>query len=143
MWQIRKGTNSDFEQVTSLLLQLWPSKKQDPLRLKGAYERGLASSNQRYFVAVDNGLIVGFVSLSFKNSLWQEGLLANIDEMVVDDEARGQGIGKALVEYAIDLARKSGCTRIELDSAFYRTESHAFYEHLGFEQRAYLYTMAI
>lgn len=143
MWQIRKCTNSDFEQVTSLLLQLWPAKKQDPLRLKGAYERGLTASNQRYFVAVDNGLIVGFVSLSFRNSLWQEGLLANIDELVVDDSARGQGIGKSLVEYVTDQARKIGCTRIELDSAFHRTDAHAFYEHLGFEQRAYLYTMAV
>ncbi len=143
MPQIRKCLNSDFEQVTSLLVQLWPKKVQNLSKLRGIYERALIATNQRYFVAVESGLIVGFVSLSLKNSLWEAGPLANIDEMVVDEEHRGEGIGSALMEHVIDTARKLGCGRIELDSAFHRTDAHAFYEKKGFEQRAYLFTMQL
>lgn len=143
MPQIRKCTNSDFEQITSLLVQLWPKKVQNLSKLRGAYERGLIATHQRYFVAVEAGLIVGFASLSIKNSLWEAGPLANIDELVVDEAARGQGVGSALIDYLADTARKLGCSRIELDSAFHRTDAHAFYEKKGFEQRAYLFTMTL
>lgn len=143
MPQIRKATNSDFEQVTSLLLQLWPKKTQNLSKLRGAYERALIATTQRYFVAVEGGLIVGFASLSIKNSLWEEGPMASIDELVVDDAHRGEGIGSTLLEFVVDTARKLGCSRIELDSAFHRTEAHAFYEKKGFEQRAYLFTMKL
>ena len=143
MWQIRKCTGADFEQVSSLLDQLWPNKAQNRSKLRGAYDRALASTAQRYLCAIDQGDLVGFCSVSFKNSLWQEGPLANIDELVVAETARGQGIGSALLDAVIDVARKIGCTRIELDSAFQRTEAHEFYEHKGFEKRAFLFTMAL
>lgn len=143
MPQVRKATNSDFEQVTSLLLQLWPKKTQNLSKLRGAYERALIATTQRYFVAVEGGLIVGFASLSIKNSLWEEGPMANIDELVVDNAHRGEGIGSVLLEFVVETASKLGCSRIELDSAFHRTEAHAFYEKKGFEQRAYLFTMKL
>jgi GNAT superfamily N-acetyltransferase len=143
MWQIRKCTNADFEQVASLLMQLWPSKKQNLSKLRGAFDRAMASTSQRYFCAIDNGNVVGFCSVSMKNSLWEEGTLANLDELVVDDPARGQGIGTALLEYVIDMARKAGCGRLELDSAFHRTEAHSFYERKSFEKRAFLFTMEL
>lgn len=143
MPQIRKCTNSDFEQVTSLLVQLWPKKTQNLSKLRGAYERALIATTQRYFVAVEDGLIVGFASVHIKNSLWAEGTLANIDELVVDEDHRGEGIGSALLAHIIDCAGKIGCSRIELDSAFHRTDAHAFYEKKGFEQRALLFTMEL
>ncbi len=143
MAQIRKCSTPDFEQIAALLLQLWPQKAQNLSKLRAVYDRALVTTSQRYICAVDNGDVLGFCSMSIKNSLWEEGTIANIDEFVVDDEARGQGIGSALLEYMIEQARKSGCTRIELDSAFHRTDAHAFYEHKGFEKRAFLFSMEL
>jgi GNAT superfamily N-acetyltransferase len=143
MVQIRKCTNSDFQQVAILLVQLWPQKVQNLAKLRAVYDRAMGSTAQRYVCAVENGEIVGFASLSFKNSLWQEASLASIDELVVAEAARGQGIGGALLDHVIDIARKTGCTRVELDSAFHRTEAHEFYDHRGFEKRAYLFTMEL
>lgn len=143
MWQIRKCTNADFAQVAPLLLQLWPNKAQNLSKLRGAFDRAMASTSQRYFCAVDNGDIVGFCSVSMKNSLWEEGSLANVDELVVDAAARGQGIGTALLDYVVDMARKAGCSRLELDSAFHRTDAHSFYERKAFEKRAFLFTMRL
>ena len=143
MPQIRKCTNGDFEQVTSLLVQLWPNKVQNLSKLRGVYERALGVTNQRYVCALENGGIVGFCSLSIKNSLWEGGQLATIDEFVVDEQASTQAVGTELLEHMIDFARKAGCMRLEVDTAFHRTDDHAYFERQGFEQRAYLYTMKL
>lgn len=143
MVQIRKCVSADFEQIAALLVQLWPQKAQNLTKLRGAFDRALASTMQRYVCAVEDGEIVGFASLSMRYSLWQEALLANIDELVVDEDQRGQGVGSQLVDYVLDIARKTGCIRVELDSAFHRTEAHEFYERRGFEKRAFLFTMPL
>jgi GNAT superfamily N-acetyltransferase len=143
MAQIRKCVSADFPQVAALLTQLWPQKEQNLFKVRGAFDRALGSSMQRYVCAVEDGEIVGFASLSMKNSLWQEALLANLDELVVDEAWRGQGIGSALVDHVVDMARKTGCPRLELDTAFHRTDAHGFYEKRGFEKRAFLFTMAL
>jgi Acetyltransferases len=143
MAQIRKCVSADFQQIAALLVQLWPQKAQNLSKLRGAFDRAMASTTQRYVCATENGEIVGFASFSMKNSLWQEALLANLDELVVDEASRGQGIGGALLDYVVEIARKTGCGRIELDSAFHRTEAHEFYERRGFEKRAFLFTMAL
>ena len=143
MWQIRKCVSADFQPIAGLLVQLWPNKPQNLGKLRIAFDRALQSTAQRYVCAVENGEIIGFCSLSFKNSLWQEAMLGSVDELVVAEPFRGQGIGGALLDYVIDIASKTGCSRIELDSAFHRTEAHAFYERRGFEKRAFLFTMAL
>jgi glucosamine-phosphate N-acetyltransferase len=143
MAQIRKCVSADFGQVAALLVQLWPQKVQNLAKLHGAFDRALISTTQRYVCAVEDGEIVGFASLSMKSSLWQEALLANLDELVVDEAWRGRGIGGALIDYVVEIARKTGCSRLELDSAFHRTDAHEFYERRGFEKRAFLFTMAL
>ncbi|HUO98885.1 MAG TPA: GNAT family N-acetyltransferase [Rhizomicrobium sp.] len=140
MWRIRDCTADDFKQVAALLRQLWPGKPQDAARLRAVYRLSLAAPHQRYVVAEEEGTIAGFCSLTVKNSLWQEGLLANVDELVVEESRRGQGIGRALLDHVTAIARERGCARVELDSAFVRTEAHRFYEALGFEKRAYLFS---
>lgn len=143
MWQIRKCSSADFDRVAALLRQLWPNKPMDASRLKLAWDRSLASTSQRLVCAVENGDVLGFCSLSIKNSLWNEGPLAHVDELIVAERAREQGIGTGLMDYVIDLAEKAGCTRVELDSAFHREQAHAYYESKGFEKRAFLFSLPI
>jgi len=89
---------------------------------------------------VDNAVVVGFCSLSIKNSLWQQGFIAHIDEIIIDQTQRGRGIGTQLITKAIKIASKAGCSRVELDSTFHRKQAHIFYDRLRFENRAYLFS---
>jgi glucosamine-phosphate N-acetyltransferase len=143
MIQIREGTNADFDEVVFLLRQLWPDKAIDTQSLKTVYEQALLSKNQKYLCAVENNEVVGFGSLTINNNLWQEGNLGHIDEIIVDSNSRGQGIGRQLLSELINLAKEMKCKRIELDTAFHRKEAHRFYEQQGFEKRAYLFSMNI
>ena len=45
-----------------------------------------------------------------------------------------------MLEAMISSAKERGCAPVELDSAFNRTEAHAFYERRGFENRAFLFS---
>jgi len=64
--------------------------------------------------------------------LSKKGLL---EEIVVDKDYRGKGIGRKLIETAIDLARGEKVTRLELTSHPKRIEANKFYEHIGFKKR--------
>lgn len=143
MIQIRKANADDFPDLLVLCQHLWPTKPIDPQRLHEVYLRAIALPDRRYFCAVEGQHVVGLGSVSFKDSLWQEGMIAHIEEIVVREAMRGQGIGTALLEHIIAAARERGCRRVELDSAFHRKEAHQFYERHGFENRAYLFSKTL
>jgi GNAT superfamily N-acetyltransferase len=140
---LRALSESDFESVLQLLHQLWPQSHLDVERLKATYRCGLLNPSVRFVGAEAHSQLVGFCSLSVRQSLWQHGQLAHCDELVVDEEHRGKGIGAKLLDHVVTLAAAMGCSRIELDSAFHRTQAHRFYAKLGFENRAFLFSKPI
>ncbi len=139
-FQIRHCGQDDFENVLQLLRQLWPDKHLNTSALRQVFDRALNSEMQAYVCATEDERVVGFGSLTVKNNLWQEGYLGHLDELIVDSKYRGQGIGTEILEYLITIARKRGCRRVELDSAFHRKEAHEFYKQHGFENRAMLFS---
>jgi GNAT superfamily N-acetyltransferase len=143
MIQIRPCRAEDFDEVLPLLRQLWPDKRLDAVPLKTVFDRALGSELQAYLCATDDQRVIGFGSLTLKNNLWQEGYVGHVDELVVDGTYRSRGFGKLLLNQIIELARRTGCRRVELDSAFHRKEAHMFYEQHGFENRAFLFSRVL
>ena len=64
------------------------------------------------------------------------GLRAWIEDVVVDEAARGRGIGEALNREAIGRARAEGATTVALTSRPSREAANRLYQRLGFEERA-------
>jgi ribosomal protein S18 acetylase RimI-like enzyme len=143
MIEIRKLTIEDLGGLTNLLEQLWIDKPVDTHAVKKVIEKGLDSDHQFYICATDGKKLAGYCSLTIKNSLWMSANLGNVDELVVDREYMNQGIGKLLMNEIEKIAKDYDCKRLELDSAFHRTNAHKFYEKLGFEKRAWLFTKEI
>jgi ribosomal protein S18 acetylase RimI-like enzyme len=84
-------------------------------------------------VARDQGAIVGMLTLvTFPLS---SGLRARIEDVVVDQEARGHGVGTALTMAAIDLARQQGARNVDLTSRASRVAANRLYQRLGFQLR--------
>jgi ribosomal protein S18 acetylase RimI-like enzyme len=52
--------------------------------------------------------------------------------LVVDEELRGVGVGRALVEHVEEGARAAGCVQLDLSSSDRRQDAHAYYRRLGF-----------
>lgn len=68
-----------------------------------------------------------------------------IEDVVVDDAARGQGVGALLNNYAIQIADEAGCKTVDLTSRPSREAANRLYQRLGFEARTtnvYRYTIA-
>ena len=63
------------------------------------------------------------------------GLRAWIEDVVVDESARGQGVGEALNRAAIDRARSLGAVTVDLTSRPSRAAANRLYQRLGFEPR--------
>jgi GNAT superfamily N-acetyltransferase len=137
---IRDCEPEDFEEVLPLLCQLWPDLELDPAVSREVFCRLLEAEECFVMCAVAGGRIVGFCDFNVRHSLWQQGRLAYVDELVVEESFRGRGIGAALLERAALMARDLGCARIELDSAFHRAEAHGFYDNQGWERRALLFS---
>ena len=60
---------------------------------------------------------------------------ARIEDVVVDESARGKGVGDALVRKCIEVAREKGAEIVELQSARWREVANRLYPRLGFKLR--------
>jgi GNAT superfamily N-acetyltransferase len=77
--------------------------------------------------------VVGCLQLTFIPGLARLGTIrAQIEAVRVDAGHRGQGIGEALIQFAIDLAGRAGCGLVQLTTDKSRPDAHRFYQRLGF-----------
>jgi GNAT superfamily N-acetyltransferase len=91
-------------------------------------------SRARLIVAELNGRIVGTFHLVYLTYLAGKGREdAQLEAVHVSRDHRNQGIGAAMMRWAIEEARKRNCRRVQLTTNKARTSAHRFYERLGFE----------
>jgi ribosomal protein S18 acetylase RimI-like enzyme len=84
-------------------------------------------------VARDGDAIVGTLTLAVFRI--PTGVRAWIEDVVVDESARGGGVGEALTLRAVELARAAGARSVELTSRPTREAANRLYRRLGFEER--------
>jgi GNAT superfamily N-acetyltransferase len=74
----------------------------------------------------------GFAQLRYRTSLYDAGPDACLEELWVRPHARGTGLGRALLEAAMDLAREHGASRIDLNTSVTDEAARALYLTCGF-----------
>ena len=74
----------------------------------------------------------GFLQQRYRRNIWTSGSEAYIEDVFVATRARRQGLGKRLVEMAMDRARARGCDLVTLDTNERNGRAIALYEQLGF-----------
>ena len=85
------------------------------------------------FLAMVNGQIMGSLTLAFYRI--PTGLKAWIEDVVVDDAARGRGLGAALNEAALREAERRGAKDVSLTSRPAKAAANRLYKRIGFEPR--------
>ena len=91
-------------------------------------------SNQTLLVARgDDGRIAG--TLTFVLYRVASGVKGRIEDVIVDESARGQGVGEALVREGMRLANEAGVLMLELSSMPYRQSANRLYKRLGFVRK--------
>jgi ribosomal protein S18 acetylase RimI-like enzyme len=125
---IRRATIDDAAPLTDLLAELGYAVPADQVAHQLASEPG-----STFLVAVVDMAVVGLIGISTRHQLHKGTRVSTIDEMVVTSSMRGRGVGRALVEAAVVVARQQGASRLDLHSRADRTDAHRFYERMGFD----------
>ena len=100
--------------------------------------------NQLLVVAVEAGQVVGTLQLTFLCGISRKGAWrGQIEAVRVARQLRSRGVGKLMIEWAIEQCRARGCSIVQLTTDKGRTQAHAFYERLGFTASHLGYKMAL
>lgn len=131
--EVTQVTDEIFEAFNRLIPQLSTSSK-PPTR--EALEKIAASEATTLFIARDmemGGKILGTLALvTFRIPT---GVRSWIEDVVVDTEARGKGIGEQITRAALDKARALGAKTVDLTSRPHREAANRLYQRVGFQQR--------
>ncbi len=135
---IRRAVATDLERLLALYREL-SDAPEEPDRPQGpdadaALAAALADPFRHLVVATLNGDVVATADLLIVQNLthgarpW--GIVENV---VVSHTHRGTGVGSAMLEHLIVIARQAGCYKVQLLSGKHRQRAHAFYRAIGFE----------
>ena len=136
---IRQATINDLPHIVKLLAHDSLGKQrecyQEPLpeSYMKAFSEINAGINNFLAVMEDNGAIIGTLQLTFIPYLtYKGGKRALIEGVRIDESYRGKGIGKQLIEWAIEKSRQQGCHMVQLTTDKKRPDALEFYKKLGF-----------
>jgi ribosomal protein S18 acetylase RimI-like enzyme len=133
--RVRFGTRADESRVFTLLTALMEgelvagSPIEQSSTARATFRDLLTSDRGSVIVFEVDGEVLGVVTCSYVTAIRYGGNYARMEELVVDERARGTGAGIMLVKAAIAEARRRGC---ELITLYAREHTRAFYEKAGF-----------
>ncbi len=102
--------------------------------LRRSVDRLIADPVTEYLLGAcdPDGRPEGVCQLRYRYGLWYSAEDCWLEDLFVTDRARGRGVGRALVEAAIERARERGCRRVDLDAASDNHAALGLYGRLGF-----------
>ncbi len=128
---VRPASVADLESVYELLNQLKGSHHNREA-FERNYTQNLSDPLVHYLVAIYNQKPVGFISLHVQRILHHEHRTGELQELIIDENYRGKGVGKQLMIAAEGLARTLNLEEIELTTRLHRTDAQEFYKSLGY-----------
>lgn len=141
--QIRRATLTDIDGINKLLYEVHKvhSDKRPDLFKVGSKKytseelaKIIVDDNRPIFVYVDNDDILGYAFCVFiknnSNSL-TDILTLYIDDLCVDENARGKKVGTSLYNYVLQFAKEAGCYNVTLNVWACNNSALKFYEKCG------------
>ncbi|MEU2259061.1 GNAT family N-acetyltransferase [Streptomyces sp. NPDC019645] len=128
---VREANDESVGAFARLLPQL--SSTAGPLDHEAVGRLLTGDATTTVLLARVEGEVVGMLTLVMIPLL--SGLRARVEDVVVDEAARGHGVGGALTEEALRLAEAAGARTVDLTSRPSREAANRLYERLGFEAR--------
>lgn len=97
--------------------------------------REMLEAGEMTVLLAGEGPAEGLAQLRFRRSVWTGTLDAYLEELYVVPKSRGRGIGRGLLEGAMDTAREEGAAHIDLTTSEADTAALSLYESAGFTNR--------
>ena len=144
---IKEACLSDFDAMSDLENQVFHihlNARPDMIKPKlpfnkDYFETCLSDEDIKIFVFEENGEILGYCITKKSgyndHHLYRDMTILDINDMCVDEKARGKGIGRQLFDRAKDHAKEIGAVKIELSVWSFNINARQFYERLGMKER--------
>ena len=128
---------SEAEAVARLIAEFgdwWGKNPVGAEEVRGSVERIMAGGDGEFLLGAVDGYAepAGVCQVRFRWSVWKSAEDCWLEDLYVQEGARRSGLGRALVEAAVERARERGCKRIELDVNEDNAPALALYEACGF-----------
>ncbi len=120
------------EDINALLPQLRRDAS-EPLGTQEELEKIIADENVVFVAAKDGERIVGMGTSYLVQKFGKK--TGFVEDVVVDEAYRGQGLGQSVMEVLIEESRKAGATQLYLTSGHDRLAAQKLYEKLGFKKK--------
>jgi ribosomal protein S18 acetylase RimI-like enzyme len=122
------------QQRCSELLDVLAKATSDPHEIFGSetFEKLISNERGSLVVAEESGNVLGMASISFNLALRYNGEYCQLEELVVDPDARGKNVGGLLIEETIRLAKIRDCKEYGLYILESTKHNQGFYEKYGF-----------
>jgi GNAT superfamily N-acetyltransferase len=132
--ELREARADDAEALVGLIAQLGFAV--DSAGVADRLAR-LAKLGEPVLVAKRDGHLVGMLDWHVMATIHRPRPVGRIVALVVDDRARGCGVGTALVREAERRMLAAGCEKMEVTSNLVLKRAHQFYERSGLERSSY------
>jgi ribosomal protein S18 acetylase RimI-like enzyme len=140
MVTFRAATSEDLPAILAMLMDDALGKLREDLGppLNPRYLEAFAAierdPNQLLAVADQDGLVAGCLQLTFIPGMSRLGMWrGQIEAVRIASSLRGSGVGKAMMQWAIEQCRARGCGLVQLTTDKQSPDAHRFYEALGFQ----------
>ena len=110
----------------------WGSSPPPADEIASSVERIMAGDDGEFLLGAVEDEAAGVCQVRFRWSVWKSAEDCWLEDLYVRETARRSGLGRALVEAALERARERGCRRIELDVNEDNSAARALYEACGF-----------
>ena len=131
---VRLATENDASDVARLMIGFrnwWQREEPDDAAFEAGVGRLLSDPNTEFLLGGEPA--TGVCQLRYRFAVWTGTEDCWLEDVFVEEHARGSGLGRALAEAALARARERGCARIDLDVNEANQAALALYESLGFE----------
>jgi GNAT superfamily N-acetyltransferase len=143
---IREAVREDVE----FILQLYSTagiESDHPFNLEEAlqhFEVFRRYPSYRVYVVEVDGAIVATYALLIMDNLAKRGKKSGIiEEVAVSPDHQGKGIGRAMMEHAMQQCKDAECYKMMLSSGLQRTKAHDFYDSTGFERHGFSFRVGV
>lgn len=128
---VRPATAEDAVEIVRLVLHL--GHRIDAAGARRRIEE-LKLAGLPQLVATKGGQVIGFCGIHRITAVHRNAPVGRVTILIVDQNERGTGVGRQLLETAERHLRRDGCHLLEITSNDLLVDAHRFYEHLGYER---------
>ena len=133
VWRAEPAEAATVARLIAEFGEWWGQNVLPPDEIQASVERIMAGDDGEYLLgAADDIDASGVCQLRFRWSVWKSAEDCWLEDLYVRESARRSGLGRALVEAAVERARERGSKRIELDVNEDNAPARALYEACGF-----------